>query len=620
MAPRSLRAVLFAGLLLAGQTTSADEGDAVAPGNGNGMSLRLFRPAIDSKGIVTTNATSVLGHLDPSFGLVLDAGLGILPVGGGEHVVDGLYTGTLTLGLGLFDRAVVGLQLPVSIARGETSAPVAGLRENANAHALVDLQSIGDLTLTGKLRLLSAERNPVGLALGLQVGLPTGAPRSFGGEPGGFLWPTIVAEVQPVRRLRVALDTGARFVLGEGSRVAGVRYGSQLTAALGASFAVLPGAVDLVGEIYGTTAQHAAFTAAATPVEAIGGLKVFVERNSYLYLGGGRRIGAGAAAADARLFLAFVFEPSIGDRDGDGLADDVDRCPTDPEDHDQFEDEDGCPEPDNDRDLVVDVDDECVLVPEDRDGEEDGDGCPESNPGDRDGDDILDAADDCPDEPEDRDGFEDGDGCPDPDNDHDTILDVDDLCPDRPEDRDGFEDGDGCPDPDNDEDRILDVDDRCPNEPEIYNGTADQDGCPDHGIVQWEGGGLTLMEPIHFETDSAVIRRQSFRLLDAIAAAIHGNPQARLLEVQGHADERGDDGYNLSLTQDRAAAVVEALVQRRVERQRLRFAGFGERCPVDPRHGARAWAKNRRVELRILDANGPPARTPDGACPLAQAP
>ena len=49
-----------------------------------------------------------------------------------------------------------------------------------------------------------------------------------------------------------------------------------------------------------------------------------------------------------RLFVGFIFEPRIGDRDGDGIKDDVDKCPDDPEDFDDFEDEDGCPDPDND--------------------------------------------------------------------------------------------------------------------------------------------------------------------------------------------------------------------------------------------------------------------------------
>ena len=65
------------------------------------------------------------------------------------------------------------------------------------------------------------------------------------------------------------------------------------------------------------------------------------------------------------------------DRDGDGVSDDRDRCPDDPEDRDGFEDEDGCPDPDNDGDGIRDVDDRCPNDAEDRDGVEDQDGCPD---------------------------------------------------------------------------------------------------------------------------------------------------------------------------------------------------------------------------------------------------
>src|SRR5258706_7668420 len=47
------------------------------------------------------------------------------------------------------------------------------------------------------------------------------------------------------------------------------------------------------------------------------------------------------------------------DSDGDGIADDRDRCPDKPEDYDGFEDQDGCPDPDNDGDGVLDADDDC---------------------------------------------------------------------------------------------------------------------------------------------------------------------------------------------------------------------------------------------------------------------
>ena len=94
---------------------------------------------------------------------------------------------------------------------------------------------------------------------------------------------------------------------------------------------------------------------------------------------------------------AVKLPPKPGDRDGDGLTDDVDKCPDDPEDFDGNDDSDGCPDPDNDRDGILDVDDLC------------------------------------PNDPEDKDNFEDADGCPDPDNDRDRILDRDDKCPNEPE-------------------------------------------------------------------------------------------------------------------------------------------------------------------------------------------
>ena len=95
----------------------------------------------------------------------------------------------------------------------------------------------------------------------------------------------------------------------------------------------------------------------------------------------------------------------VGDRDHDGIPDDLDKCPDDPEDKDGFQDDDGCPDPDNDHDGILDKDDQC------------------------------------PNDPEDKDGFQDDDGCPDPDNDQDGILDVDDKCPNQP----GPKSNGGCP-------------------------------------------------------------------------------------------------------------------------------------------------------------------------------
>ena len=206
----------------------------------------------------------------------------------------------------------------------------------------------------------------------------------------------------------------------------------------------------------------------------------------------------------------------------------------------------------------------------------------------------------CPDDPEDFDQFQDEDGCPDPDNDQDGILDVDELCPNDPEDKDGFEDQDGCPDPDNDKDRILDKDDKCPNEPETYNGYQDEDGCPDRGRVIVTDTSIEILDIVYFEYDKAIIKKISYPILDAVAATMQGNPSIQLIEVQGHTDERGDDAYNLDLSDRRAKAVKQYLMDKGVDEKRLTSQGYGETQPLDRNHNEAAWAKNRRVAFLIL--------------------
>jgi outer membrane protein OmpA-like peptidoglycan-associated protein len=70
--------------------------------------------------------------------------------------------------------------------------------------------------------------------------------------------------------------------------------------------------------------------------------------------------------------------PPVVDSDGDGIPDAKDACPSEPEDKDGFEDQDGCPDPDNDHDRIPDVKDRCPNEPETYNGVEDDDGCPDA--------------------------------------------------------------------------------------------------------------------------------------------------------------------------------------------------------------------------------------------------
>ncbi|MEZ4460755.1 MAG: OmpA family protein [bacterium] len=256
-------------------------------------------------------------------------------------------------------------------------------------------------------------------------------------------------------------------------------------------------------------------------------------------------------------------EPKPSDQDGDGILDNVDQCPVDPEDFDTFEDEDGCPDKDNDKDGILDPADVCLFVPEDVDG------------------------------------FQDNDGCPEIDNDLDGIADINDQCPDKAEDFDGFQDDDGCPDNDNDGDGIADVLDQCPEEPEVYNGNKDDDGCPDkESKAKIEGDQIKLNEKVFFKTAKADILPQSFGLLDDVVAILRDNPNINI-RVEGHTDSRGSDKSNKKLSDARASSVRLYLIERGIDPSRIESIGYGEERPIDDNSTEAGRATNRRVEIHI---------------------
>ena len=587
-------------------------------GNGPGMDTHLFRPAMDSKGLFVTNGSDVLGKNDFSFGLILDYGNTLLRVNGQNQAANQLIThsfqGTFQFNFGIANVLAVGLDVPVDLMEGnsETLSNGSALLPGQWGTNQLNEQNLGFLAAHAKWRILRVEKG-LGLALGAQIGgSVTDAPQNAAADSGFWYWPQAILERHFLYtgKIKIDLNGGFRGHTGTGTVLNlsdGVyKDGNLATFGGGIAWRVAE-PIDLVAETYGTyLLASGAGSNVKLSNEVVGGIKLFVERNSYLMLGAGTRYTKGFEAANFRGFIGFIWEPSIGDRDGDGIKDDVDKCPDEPEDYDGFEDADGCPDPDNDHDGIPDVDDRCINEPEDRDGDQDADGCPEGGDGDRDGDGILDKNDKCPDEPEDRDGFQDHDGCPDPDNDKDGIPDKTDACPNDPEDKDNFEDADGCPDPDNDKDMIPDVKDKCPNEPETYNGFEDEDGCPDKGSVIIQENNIIILDKIKFKKASAEILPESDKILDAVATTITHHPEFVLMEVAGHADERATDEYNLRLTQDRVNSVMAALIQRGVDKSRLRSKGYGEFCPEDPGHNEVAWEKNRRVEFKIVKTKDGP--------------
>jgi len=270
------------------------------------------------------------------------------------------------------------------------------------------------------------------------------------------------------------------------------------------------------------------------------------------------------------LYKTFGDEPAkeeavavVRDDDGDGIPNETDTCPTEAEDMDGFKDTDGCPELDNDGDGVVDASDECPLLAEDLDG------------------------------------FEDSDGCAETDNDGDGILDAADQCPLKAEDMDSFQDEDGCPDLDNDGDGVADADDKCPTEAETANGYQDSDGCPDEvpdAVKKFSGA----IKGIRFQSGKAKIRPSSFRVLNKAVAVFSEFAELRV-EVQGHTDSRGSEERNTKLSQERAQAVVDYLVSKGIDTERLEAKGYGPTVPKADNATKAGQEENRRVEFKLIN-------------------
>ena len=295
------------------------------------------------------------------------------------------------------------------------------------------------------------------------------------------------------------------------------------------------------------------------------------------------------------LFMNFSVGASIAlfgkrDRDGDGILDNLDKCPDEPEDFDDFADGDGCPELDNDNDGIPDIKDKC------------------------------------PDSAEDKDGFEDGDGCPDEDNDNDGIIDYLDKCPDEPEDFDGIEDSDGCPDYDNDGDGIDDSVDKCPDEREIFNGFEDEDGCPDERKIEVDTSVVMtdiqevsqsekeldkeiekvilpqrnvpdeflIQAPTTFNPGTAEINPEAVPYLVSLVDSLKKYPVERW-RIEGHIDSRTAGSGDADLSYKMAKAVQEFFISKGLPSSRFIIVDMSDRVPLASNTTTFGRMKNRRV-------------------------
>jgi outer membrane protein OmpA-like peptidoglycan-associated protein len=618
------------------------------------VDIEIFRPAMDSKGFVTVNSSAVLGQYDISFGLVTSYARRPLRFTGagmpfnnqaGVFSVDTLLRPSLQAAIGFLSLPHLGAELGIIIPMGVVAGRSTPSDDGGTPTATLDdrewtfgNQGLGDIQIHPKLRFLNATRRGLGFAIMPSIILGTGDKNSFLGEGKTMFQPMAIldTELGYLGRFRASVNAGMR-IRGSSSTyvnnpmsfstpptftVGGVPMGittggsievkNEVIGGVGLSYGIVPQKFDLVAELYGNygldshrteyarrhARDHEAVRRGDRRHQALPRPQLVLRDRRRLQ--GVERLRFGRAARLRRLHLRAVDRRprrrrlqgrrrSVPGRSGrlrrlrgrGRLPRARQRQGRHPRRRGQVPERARDQERLSGRGRLPGFDHvRSRRRPHPRRRRQ------------------------VPDDPEDYDNFEDEDGCPDPDNDKDGIKDVEDACPNVPEDKDGFEDQDGCPDPDNDHDRIPDVSDKCPNEPETYNGVNDDDGCPDQGLATMTKGKIVTMKPIYFETDKDIIKPESFPVVDSVAAAINGNPWIEMVEIQGHADERGDDAHNLDLTERRAASVRRALEERNVLPSKLRSHGYGETKPICKEHNENCWSKNRRVEFIIEKTSG----------------
>jgi len=328
-----------------------------------------------------------------------------------------------------FGAADLGVAFPIHLA-------LLGQREGLAWSA----SAPGDLVVVPRVTPIPPGRSAIGLVLSAPISFPTGDSATYAGASGFTAEPRLLFSAHPGRfgvavRPGMRLQGGTRLSQPHLSDGFTLRVATGI--ALGRKRNIRP-EVGLDGTLpLSEPSAASACLFAGISLRPVGGLQLTAHGG--LGLGTMPGIPRARVTIGVAWQGKGVEAPVRDDRDMDGVRDMLDRCPGLPEDPDGHQDDDGCPEPDNDGDGIddpadacpdhagagqvgcppgavsSDLDgdgvepDDCPLQPEDRDGFEDEDGCPDP---DNDGDGIRDDDDACPDRPEDGRRPQQQDGCP----------------------------------------------------------------------------------------------------------------------------------------------------------------------------------------------------------------
>lgn len=474
----------------------------------------------------------------------------------------------------LWDRLRLGANLPILAYEKGREATVMGQRFQSSQGA-----AIGDLRLSADVRLLGAYRDVISLALGAAVYLPTGKQEAYASDGDVRVLPRLLL-AGALGNFVYAAKLGVLYRANDTS-FNGAAKGTEAVAAAAIGVSTDDGKLVVGPELFGSTvitSSDAIFAKRETPFEVALGAHYKLTDDFRIGAGVGPGLTRGFGAPKVRGLLALEWAPEPkqeplvlppADRDHDGIFDSEDACPNEPGVRSDDPAKNGCPPP-----------------------------------ADRDHDHILDKVDACPDEPGIASDDPEKNGCPRPDTDKDGIFDDEDACVKEPGIRTTDPTTNGCPPPkDTDKDGIFDPEDACPEAPGERNSDPKKNGCP---AARVEQGQIKILERVEFENNSATLRPESDRILQAVLAVMNEHPEFTKLSVEGHTDNRGGANHNMDLSRRRAASVMKWLTDHGVDKKRLSSKGFGMTKPIDTNDTDEGRQNNRRVEFHILEKDGKP--------------
>jgi hypothetical protein len=369
--PRVLRLLLVATLGLPFGLAQADS-----------LAVDSFLPAPDQSGFTGFASTRTPGHRGADGTLWLDYGYNTYQRPGPDPIKHRL-DGTVSAQIGILSRGALAVRMPfVLVQRGDS---VPGAFNVAPVAA-------GSPAIDGRIRVLGAPVRPDGsvkdgaaLALRGVVQLPIGTSDAYFADHHVRTELAATADIE-LFGIGAAIAVAHRHRFDE-NQPRGSAFGDLLRVSAGLRLPLpliaraLPGRVQEAGllELDVGTPTRDFFAKNKTPVEGRLGYRIIVG-DIFGTLTFGAAFTEAIGAADFRTLLGVGYSPRQHDQDADGVIDSQDQCIHLPEDHDGFEDDDGCADDDNDGDLIVDEDDRCPLVPAEAGLDDDEDGCTDPAP------------------------------------------------------------------------------------------------------------------------------------------------------------------------------------------------------------------------------------------------